>query len=87
MDRQTGNIGVFKDVCIQSFHQNNPRANLSMCQPKSKIDFMRISAFYYFSLKEQSKDQKSLSVLTYLCHLFFYAYSSVHHMFWAHQSI
>jgi len=44
--------------------------------PKSEIDFMQISVSWHFSLKKQSRDQKYVSPLMHLAHLFIFMTSA-----------
>jgi len=44
--------------------------------PKSEIDFMQIGVSWRFSLKKQSIDQKYISPLMHLAHLFIFMTSA-----------
>jgi len=44
--------------------------------PKSEIDFMKIGVSWRFSLKKQSRDQKYVSPLMHLAHLFIFMTSA-----------
>jgi len=44
--------------------------------PKSEIDFMQIGVSWRFSLKKQSRDQKYVSPLMHLAHLFIFLTST-----------